>query len=248
MKKLLGLVMVLIVVIIAITSSNIFATNTTYYISSSSGNDSNNGTSSSTPWKTIAKLNTIIFGSGDQILFKCGDSWSGTTFYPQGNGTSSSPILISSYGTGNRPVFTGTENTNVYGIKLQDRNGYKITNLEFGSIPCGISWWANNTTGHDYLWVENCYFHDSTIANHAYYDSSKGKTWVPYEDMYTGTGITVGGLDSTGGNRLLSDITINNCTFYRTECGVTTELTCDPNDMNHQDNPNSRRMNWATLM
>jgi hypothetical protein len=78
-----------------------------YYISSS-GNDLNNGTSSSTPWKTITKVNSI-FGSlnpGDQILFNKGDTFFGTLNVTV-QGTPGNEIVISSYGTGSLPVITG---------------------------------------------------------------------------------------------------------------------------------------------
>ena len=44
----------------------------TYYVDATNGNDPNNGTSSSTPWKTIAKVNSSNFNPGAQILFKGG--------------------------------------------------------------------------------------------------------------------------------------------------------------------------------
>src|ERR1035437_5600261 len=55
------------------------ASATDYYISSS-GNDSNNGLSSSTPWKTITKVNSSFstLKPGDRILFNRGDTFYGT--------------------------------------------------------------------------------------------------------------------------------------------------------------------------
>jgi uncharacterized repeat protein (TIGR02059 family) len=82
------------------------STATDYYISSS-GNDSNNGKSSSTPWKTIAKVNASSFLPGDQILFNKGDSWA-ENLRPSSSGTAANPITFSSYGTGNLPVICGT--------------------------------------------------------------------------------------------------------------------------------------------
>ncbi|MCD9025552.1 discoidin domain-containing protein [Cohnella silvisoli] len=211
-----------------------YAAGRIYYVSFSMGDDSNNGTSPSTPWKTFEKANTIVFQPGDQILLKSGDTWTGTTFYPQGNGTANNPIVISSYGTGNRPILSGSEATNVYGIKIVDYSGYKIKNLEFGPIPAGISVWFNNTYDHDFIWVENCYFHDSEIANPAYYDAAAGKMRVPYPDLYTGTGFTIGGVDSVGGKRIISNVTLIDNTFYRTETGVFTTFTSNGSDLNHQ--------------
>ena len=41
----------------------------TYYVSNS-GSDSNAGTSSSSPWKTIAKVNSVSEASGSTVLFQ----------------------------------------------------------------------------------------------------------------------------------------------------------------------------------
>ena len=80
---------------------------TTYYLSAS-GNDSNNGTSASTPWQTLSKLNSSFssFKAGDQILLNRGDIFYGTLTINQ-SGSSSSPIMISAYGSGANPVITG---------------------------------------------------------------------------------------------------------------------------------------------
>jgi len=78
-----------------------------YYISSSSGSDSNAGTSSGAPWQSLAKVNSVIaFHPGDQILFKCGDSFSGQ-LHPLGSGTSAAWITIDRYGSGANPVING---------------------------------------------------------------------------------------------------------------------------------------------
>jgi hypothetical protein len=78
---------------------------TTYYVSSSSGTDSNNGTSASSPWKTITKVNGGSYNPGDSILFKAGDTWSGSPNFSAAlitpfAGSSGNPITYGSYGTG----------------------------------------------------------------------------------------------------------------------------------------------------
>jgi hypothetical protein len=74
------------------------ADNTTYYIDSINGNDSGNGTSQGTPWKTLAKVNSVTYGPGDRIIFKAGASWTGQLL-PGGSGNSGRPIVIDTYGT-----------------------------------------------------------------------------------------------------------------------------------------------------
>jgi uncharacterized repeat protein (TIGR02059 family) len=86
---------------------NTIASATDYYISSS-GNDSNNGLSSSTPWKTITKVNSSFstLKPGDRILFKKGDTFYGTLIITA-SGSAANPITIGAYGTGNNPIITG---------------------------------------------------------------------------------------------------------------------------------------------
>ena len=83
----------------------------TYYFSDILGDDSRTATvaqSQATPWKTLAKLNAIFktLNPGDSILFE-----KGNVFYGSINigisGTLSAPIVLSAYGTGNKPIITG---------------------------------------------------------------------------------------------------------------------------------------------
>src|SRR5665811_728715 len=93
--------------IIAFLILSTIASATDYYVSSS-GNDANNGISSSTPWKTIAKVNSAfsLMKPGDRILFNRGDTFYGTIIVTK-SGSAGSPITIGAYGTGNNPIITG---------------------------------------------------------------------------------------------------------------------------------------------
>jgi len=72
-----------------------------YYVSSA-GNDSNSGMNTSSPWKTLNKLDSIDFKAGDIIHFKRGDSWTGR-FLVSESGTPDNPIRFTSYGNGAFP-------------------------------------------------------------------------------------------------------------------------------------------------
>src|SRR5674476_1471227 len=93
--------------IIAFLIFNTIASATDYYISSS-GNDANNGLSSSTPWKTIAKVNSAfsLLKPGDRILFNRGNTFYGTITVTK-SGSAGNPITIGAYGTGSNPIITG---------------------------------------------------------------------------------------------------------------------------------------------
>jgi len=66
----------LLLVVIGILTLQVHAT--TYYVSDT-GNDNNPGTSQAQAWRTIARVNQVIYGlqPGDQILFKRGGTYRG---------------------------------------------------------------------------------------------------------------------------------------------------------------------------
>lgn len=79
---------------------------TTYYVSSSAGADTNSGTTSSTPWKTISRINAQPLQPGDNVLLRRGDRWR-ETLKPQTSGVSGAFIVFGAYGSGRRPVLLG---------------------------------------------------------------------------------------------------------------------------------------------
>jgi len=92
----------------------ITANATNYYISAN-GNDVNNGTSTSTPWKSLSKLNSYfgLLKPGDNVLFNRGDVFYGNIIVNK-SGASGSPITIGAYGTGANPVITGFTNVTAW--------------------------------------------------------------------------------------------------------------------------------------
>ncbi len=93
----------------------------TYYFSNS-GDDSyteEQAQNSSTPWKTLDKLNSLSLSSGDTILFKKGDTWLGQI------NVNGSGVTYGSYGTGEKPVIKGS--IPVTGWTLYSGNIYKAT-------------------------------------------------------------------------------------------------------------------------
>jgi parallel beta-helix repeat protein len=106
-----------------------------YYFSSSQGDDSRSSSqaqNSSTPWRSIDKLNSIFSSlqPGDKIYFKSGDTFYGS-IVTRKDGSGSSPIVISSYGSGNKPVISGLVTVSSWSSK---GNGiYESNTLSAGS-------------------------------------------------------------------------------------------------------------------
>ena len=80
-----------------------------YYVDCSAGKDSNSGTSASAPWRTVARANNANLTAGAKLLFKRGCTWSGTGLMARWSGTSSAPITIGAYGTGNPPLLQNAQ-------------------------------------------------------------------------------------------------------------------------------------------
>lgn len=203
------------------------AAGVTYYVSSSSGSDSNNGTSPATAWKTLSKASSMIYSGGNSILLNSGDTWTGETLFLHGNGTANSPIIVSSYGTGAKPVINAGKGA-AHGIKIVDAHGYKISNLEFTGSVTGITVLTDRTYNHDYLWIENCYFHDIE-------GTSIGTDLImPYPETYFGSGIAIiNWLDSSTANQTsYSNITIKDSVFSQCDTGIMNLLRDKPMDYN----------------
>ena len=81
-----------------------FSNAKTYYVSNS-GKDFHTGLSEEQAWATTLKVNSSNFKPGDSILFKKGDVWRERILFPS-SGTDSNHIIISSYGIGNKPIFS----------------------------------------------------------------------------------------------------------------------------------------------
>ncbi len=134
-----------------------------YYVDAN-GNDSNDGLSTSTPWRTISKVNSMMpsVTAGTQILFKRGDTFYGMIMATK-SGTTGNEIIFGSYGTGNLPVITGTKlltgwtvhSGSIYSVNCTDTvshlyaNGKLMTIARFPNSRFLKTDYANSTTAFD---------------------------------------------------------------------------------------------------
>ncbi len=116
---------------------------TSYYISPN-GSDSNTGKSSSSPWKSITKLNNTNFIAGDSVLFEGGKIFSGGLYLDNNDkGTATQPITISSYGTGRATISAGSAGK---GLNAYNTAGIVVSNINFvgaGSTDEGVSFYVD---------------------------------------------------------------------------------------------------------
>jgi hypothetical protein len=188
----------------------------TWYVSQSSGNDNWSGTAESPggtngPWKTLAKASKT-YAPGDTLLLKRGDTWA-EELRPLGNGTAKQPITISAYGEGPKPIIDRQDyNEDRTGIRLSDQGGFKIVGIEFARCMTGIyADYPDNGTARNYLWIEDCYFHDSLKYQH-YEDYPKRKI---------GLGVCLFSFELDK-RIVMSDIMVKNCVFRRLASGFWT--------------------------
>jgi len=119
-----------ILIVVLIMCSQCLAAN--YYFSQAGNDDTGNG-SLETPYKTIAKFNGLTFAAGSNVYFNKDDTWRETMKIPS-SGTVSSPITISTYGTGDKPIISGAD---------------ILTNASFSAVEGSGDVAIGGTTGND---------------------------------------------------------------------------------------------------
>lgn len=152
-------------------------TGTVYYVDPN-GDDNNDGKSDTQAWKTIGKVNSIVFNPGDQILFKSGGIWAGH-LTPKGSGTPNSNIILNRYGTGNKPQINGPGSNGSSAISLNNQSYWEIHNFDLTNTGTATNTsvrgiyvgQADSVRGSD-IKIMNCDIHDvksapgtSTVSN-----------------------------------------------------------------------------------
>lgn len=150
-----------------------------YYVASN-GDDLNDGLTISTPWKTIAKVNSMIpsLGAGTQILFRRGDTFSGM-ISATNSGTAGNEIVFGSYGSGELPVISGAKiltgwvqySGSIYYLPFTDTlshlfaNGKRMTPARFPNSRFLKTDYANSKVAFDdaELTQPSGYWNGSTI-------------------------------------------------------------------------------------
>ena len=149
----------------------------TYFINSKTGNDSNNGLSEDTPFKTLNKLQNIDFKAGDKILIASGDEVKGSLILKNVKGTSEAPVVISSYGTGTKPLINGKGYLN--GILLENCSFIEINNISItadgrpsnqdksneGDMRCGIKIIITKDGYYSHIHIKNIDIYDIFFEN-----------------------------------------------------------------------------------
>ena len=111
-----------------------------YYVDAVSGNDAAAGTQAA-PWRSVTKVNGTTLPAGSTVYFKAGGAF-GSVLTPN-SGAAGSPVTYTTYGTGNKPTFSGFNATG--------KSYVKAAGLSFSSSSTVI-----NLTTANYITVDNC--------------------------------------------------------------------------------------------
>lgn len=118
-----------------------------YYVKPT-GRDGASGTSDANAWQTLAKVSSTSFAAGDRILLQGGATFTGgIALGSDDRGTATSPITVTSYGSGTATIANGGTSD---GISIYNTGGITIDNLVItgpggtASTKSGISAWSDD--------------------------------------------------------------------------------------------------------
>ncbi len=211
MKKMLKTVSLILSAVILLTSLSFFAFADSgknyYYIDSVSGDDSNSGTDIGSPVKTIAGLKDLVIGPGTHFLFRSGGEYECTVTLTC-DGTKDNPVVISSYGEGEKPLLYTKGKTDAF--RLFDCSYVTLSNLHIKAPEGGGIWIDTRSKTSEGIIIENVYFED--MQNHKVHsrdDFSNGAASAR-------AAVMVKGLPAKS-RYAVNDLTIRNCEVYN--CG-----------------------------
>lgn len=177
-----------------------------YFIDADGGSDGNSGTSPGSAWASLNKASSRNFQPGDQILLQCGDTFSGKLQLQNDSGTAQNPIVVASYGVGDRPIIDCAGY--LAGVHISNSDYIEVRDLEItgdggahidgsdGTDRYGVqvNTWSGNTVNG--ITLSNLYIH--TIYPFAA-TPSEGTN----PTTYMGTGINAQGQSSNRSQNLL---------------------------------------------
>lgn len=198
--------LVAVAVIIGTTGTLAFAQNTKtyYYLDSVNGDDSNSGTDINSPVKTISGLKISEITAGTHFLFKNGGEYDCAVTLTC-SGTKENPVVISSYGEGEKAILKTDEHTDVF--RLFDCSYVTISDIHI-KAPNGGGIWIDTLNQTSYgIVIDNVYFTDMqnfTVTSRDNFSNGAADARAA---------VMVKGLPSRS-RYAVNDLTIKNCEVY----------------------------------
>ena len=150
-----------------------------YYVRNG-GNDSYTGLSDAQAWATVARVNSFSFSTGDDVYFKCGDTWAGTYVFVDWNGTSENRVIIGAYYddgiigvSGEKPILDGedTEPVDNYDgmITIENREYITVENIHVKrSAGYGIWTYESSNILIDDVYIKRTYMQGNYFKDSSY--------------------------------------------------------------------------------
>jgi hypothetical protein len=184
----------------------------TYYVDAKSGYDNNNGLSTKSPWKTLSKVSTTLFNSGDRIAFKSGERFLGTLIIST-SGKPEAPITYTTYGGTQPAIIDGNgDSAAIYSYNREyiELRHLAVTNFRKGTIT------ENDLFNGIYIVNQ-----DAGTLHHFHFDRlyvfNVNSTWIAKDEGKTDRSRYHGGVQfQTIGNKIRSnfdDVLVTNSTF-----------------------------------
>jgi len=101
---------------------------TVYYVDSEDGNDQLDGQSETSAWQTLNRVQQESLTAGDTVFLKRGQVFK-ETIEITGEGTFMQPILIATYGSGDKPVISAPDGSK-YAVRIFNSSYVTLKNIE----------------------------------------------------------------------------------------------------------------------
>ena len=158
MKKFISVLLSIIIVASFFTVYSHALVGTTYYVDYENGNDENNGISPDCAFKTISGFSKVNgFTAGDKILFKNGGAYECAATLTC-SGTKEAPIVISSYGDGEKALLYTSQKNEV--LRLFDCSYVTVSDLSISAPNGGGIWIDTLNKTSEGITLSNLYFYD----------------------------------------------------------------------------------------
>ena len=208
MKKSVKLTGLIMAIAIIMSSLCIFAfaedDKIYYYIDSIDGDDANSGLTEAEAVKSIAGLKDLVIGPGTHFLFRKGGEYECEVTLTC-DGTKDNPIVISSYGEGEKPILYTNKNTEVF--RLFDCSYLTLSDLHIKAPNGGGIWIDTYNRTSVGITIDNIYFED--MQNYKVHSRDN----LSYGAATARAAVMVKGLPANS-RYAVNDLTITNCEVY----------------------------------
>ena len=158
-KKLLSVLLAVVVFLTSMSVAAFAAVNSkNYYIDSINGDDANSGLSEDEAVKTIAGLKIDEITAGTTFLFRNGGKYECSVYFNDISGTKEKPVVISSYGEGEKAILYTNEAKEVF--VFMDCSYITVSDVAITAPNGGGIWINTETKTSEGITIDNVYFYD----------------------------------------------------------------------------------------